>query len=107
VLCIACTVVVYAQSQGTNSLTQSIYLLMPCTICLVEMHVFVSLTILQLSTELYEFFGSDEAFMSRPQVVKQLWDYIKSKDLQNPADRREVYCALLCIIMQLRHIACM
>ncbi|KAJ7690764.1 hypothetical protein B0H17DRAFT_935627 [Mycena rosella] len=30
--------------------------------------------------------------MSRPQVVKQLWVYIKSKDLQNPNNRREIIC---------------
>ena len=30
--------------------------------------------------------------MSRPQVVKHLWDYIKARDLQNPLDRREIIC---------------
>ncbi|KAI0079288.1 SWIB-domain-containing protein [Panus rudis PR-1116 ss-1] len=30
--------------------------------------------------------------MSRPQVVKHVWDYIKAKDLQNPTDRREILC---------------
>lgn len=30
--------------------------------------------------------------MSRPQVVKHIWDYIKEKGLQNPADRREIIC---------------
>ncbi len=30
--------------------------------------------------------------MSRPQVVKNIWVYIKSNDLQNPADRREILC---------------
>ncbi|TDL23063.1 SWIB-domain-containing protein [Rickenella mellea] len=30
--------------------------------------------------------------LSRPQVVKGLWDYIKENDLQNPKDRREILC---------------
>lgn len=30
--------------------------------------------------------------LSRPQVVKQLWDYIKSNDLQNPRNKREIVC---------------
>ncbi|KAF9470000.1 hypothetical protein BDZ94DRAFT_49168 [Collybia nuda] len=30
--------------------------------------------------------------LSRPQVVKQLWDYIKSNELQNPKNRREIVC---------------
>ncbi|KAJ7502933.1 hypothetical protein B0H11DRAFT_1798551 [Mycena galericulata] len=30
--------------------------------------------------------------MSRPQVVKQLWVYIKSNDLQNPNNKREIIC---------------
>ncbi|KAI8913033.1 SWIB/MDM2 domain-containing protein [Powellomyces hirtus] len=30
--------------------------------------------------------------LGRAQVVKQLWDYIKAKDLQNPNDRREIIC---------------
>ncbi|KAI0783063.1 SWIB/MDM2 domain-containing protein [Abortiporus biennis] len=30
--------------------------------------------------------------MSRPQVVKHIWDYIKSHDLQNPNDKREIIC---------------
>jgi upstream activation factor subunit UAF30 len=25
-------------------------------------------------------------------VVKKLWEYIKSNDLQNPKDRREILC---------------
>lgn len=28
--------------------------------------------------------------MSRPQVVKHIWDYIKANNLQNPEDRREI-----------------
>lgn len=30
--------------------------------------------------------------LSRPQVVKRIWDYIKSKNLQNPEDKREIIC---------------
>ena len=30
--------------------------------------------------------------LSRPQVVKQLWAYIKDNDLQNPANKREILC---------------
>ncbi|KAG7449653.1 SWIB-domain-containing protein [Guyanagaster necrorhizus] len=30
--------------------------------------------------------------LSRPQVVKQLWVYIKDKSLQNPSNRREILC---------------
>jgi chromatin remodeling complex protein RSC6 len=30
--------------------------------------------------------------LSRPQVVKQLWVYIKGNELQNPGNRREILC---------------
>ncbi|KAJ7717832.1 SWIB/MDM2 domain-containing protein [Mycena maculata] len=30
--------------------------------------------------------------LSRPQVVKQLWVYIKSNELQNPNNKREILC---------------
>ncbi|KAF7982277.1 hypothetical protein HWV62_29531 [Athelia sp. TMB] len=30
--------------------------------------------------------------LSRPQVVKQLWVYIKGHELQNPANKREILC---------------
>jgi upstream activation factor subunit UAF30 len=30
--------------------------------------------------------------LSRPQVVKHLWEYIKGHELQNPANRREIMC---------------
>ncbi|KAK7691731.1 hypothetical protein QCA50_005131 [Cerrena zonata] len=30
--------------------------------------------------------------LSRPQVVKQIWVYIKANDLQNPEDKREIMC---------------
>jgi upstream activation factor subunit UAF30 len=28
--------------------------------------------------------------LSRPQVVKQLWDYIKKNQLQNPENKKEI-----------------
>lgn len=30
--------------------------------------------------------------LSRPEIVKRLWNYIKSNDLQDPADRRFILC---------------
>lgn len=30
--------------------------------------------------------------LSRPQVVKQLWVYIKGNELQNPENKREIIC---------------
>ena len=30
--------------------------------------------------------------LSRPQVVKQLWVYIKENELQNPENKREILC---------------
>ena len=30
--------------------------------------------------------------LSRPQVVKQLWVYIKDHELQNPSNKREILC---------------
>mmetsp|Transcript_18699 Transcript_18699/g.25693 ORF Transcript_18699/g.25693 Transcript_18699/m.25693 type:complete len:92 (-) Transcript_18699:286-561(-) len=33
-----------------------------------------------------------EETMTRPQVVKQIWVYIKGNDLQNPEDKREILC---------------
>ncbi len=37
-----------------------------------------------------EFVG--EPTMSRPQVVKKIWAYIKEHNLQNPSDKREINC---------------
>jgi len=34
----------------------------------------------------------DAAKLSRPQVVKQLWVYIKGHELQNPSNKREILC---------------
>jgi upstream activation factor subunit UAF30 len=33
-----------------------------------------------------------EDSLSRPQVVKKLWAYIKGNSLQNPANGREIMC---------------
>jgi len=30
--------------------------------------------------------------LSRPQVVKKIWEYIKANDLQDPADKRQIRC---------------
>lgn len=30
--------------------------------------------------------------LSRPQVVKHLWEYIKGNELQNPSNKREIMC---------------
>ncbi|EGS24100.1 uncharacterized protein CTHT_0000310 [Thermochaetoides thermophila DSM 1495] len=43
-----------------------------------------------LSYPLQELTG--ETQLSRPQVVKKLWDYIKEKDLQDPNDKRQIIC---------------
>mmetsp|Transcript_29114 Transcript_29114/g.35469 ORF Transcript_29114/g.35469 Transcript_29114/m.35469 type:complete len:330 (+) Transcript_29114:226-1215(+) len=42
----------------------------------------------KLSPSLGSFLGADE--MSRPQVVKRMWDYIKEHDLQNPSNKQEI-----------------
>ncbi|KAK3291968.1 SWIB/MDM2 domain-containing protein [Chaetomium fimeti] len=33
-----------------------------------------------------------ESQLSRPQVVKKLWDYIKGNELQDPSDKRQILC---------------
>lgn len=33
-----------------------------------------------------------EPTLSRPQVVKKIWEYIKARDLQDPADKRQIRC---------------
>ncbi|OGG64095.1 hypothetical protein A3C18_03785, partial [Candidatus Kaiserbacteria bacterium RIFCSPHIGHO2_02_FULL_54_11b] len=43
---------------------------------------------LHLSPELEEVVGKGP--MSRGQVVKQIWVYIKKHDLQNPANKRNI-----------------
>jgi DNA topoisomerase-1 len=41
---------------------------------------------LELSTELADVVG--EASLSRPEVIKKVWEYIKSHDLQDPKNKR-------------------
>jgi len=43
-----------------------------------------------LSEPLSVVVGADK--LSRPQVVKQLWVYIKDNELQNPANKQEILC---------------
>ncbi|KAF7315130.1 SWIB/MDM2 domain protein [Mycena indigotica] len=43
-----------------------------------------------LSEPLAAVLGTDS--LSRPQVVKQLWVYIKANELQNPNNKREILC---------------
>ncbi|KAI5795140.1 hypothetical protein EDC01DRAFT_73919 [Geopyxis carbonaria] len=43
-----------------------------------------------LSQELATFIG--ESQMPRPEVVKQIWAYVKKHDLQDPADKRYILC---------------
>lgn len=43
-----------------------------------------------LSESLSVVVGVDK--LSRPQVVKKLWEYIRGHELQNPSNRREILC---------------
>ncbi|XP_073135922.1 upstream activation factor subunit spp27-like [Henckelia pumila] len=43
-----------------------------------------------VSPALAEFIGSPET--SRSGAVKKVWEYVKSHNLQNPANRREIFC---------------
>lgn len=45
----------------------------------------------RVSPELSTFLGG-ETKISRPQVVKRVWDHIKSNNLQDPQDRRTIIC---------------
>lgn len=44
-----------------------------------------------LSPALSELLGG-ETELSRPQTVKKIWEYVKERDLQDPADRRQIRC---------------
>jgi len=44
----------------------------------------------KLSNELTTVVGTN--ILPRPQVVKAIWAYIKKHDLQNPEDKREIFC---------------
>ncbi|XP_038877222.1 upstream activation factor subunit UAF30 [Benincasa hispida] len=48
------------------------------------------LKVTQVSPALSNFLGVSEA--SRIDAVKQIWSYIKLHNLQNPANKREIYC---------------
>jgi chromatin remodeling complex protein RSC6 len=43
---------------------------------------------LNVSSDLQKVVG--ESKMSRPQVTKKVWEYIKDNDLQNPEDKRNI-----------------
>lgn len=43
-----------------------------------------------LSFPLQEIVGAER--LSRPQVVKKLWEHIKANDLQEPTDKRQIRC---------------
>jgi len=43
-----------------------------------------------LSAPLADLVG--EPTLSRPQVVKKIWEYIKARDLQDPSDKRQIRC---------------
>eukprot|EP00250_Pteridium_aquilinum_P004680 c14883_g1_i1 orf=519-1583(-) len=47
---------------------------------------------LPLSEALVEFFGTGESELSRSEVVKRMWAYIKENKLQDPADKRQILC---------------
>ncbi|KAH9860531.1 hypothetical protein J1614_011862 [Plenodomus biglobosus] len=43
-----------------------------------------------LSPALSDLLG--ETQLSRPQTVKKIWEYVKQRDLQDPADKRQIRC---------------
>lgn len=45
---------------------------------------------LRLSEDLQKIVGEPE--MARTQIVKKVWEHIKDNQLQNPDDRREIFC---------------
>ncbi|XP_022155471.1 upstream activation factor subunit spp27-like isoform X4 [Momordica charantia] len=47
---------------------------------------------LPLSDALVTFFGTGEDALSRAEVVKRMWDYIKQNNLQDPSDKRRIIC---------------
>ncbi|XP_024015787.1 DNA ligase 1 isoform X2 [Eutrema salsugineum] len=52
----------------------------------------VLLAPLPLSDALVKFFGNGESSLSRADVVKRLWEYIKQNDLQDPCEKRRIIC---------------
>ncbi|KAF8406354.1 hypothetical protein HHK36_008441 [Tetracentron sinense] len=47
---------------------------------------------LQLSDALVKFIGTGESLLTRANVVKRMWDYIKQNNLQDPSDKRRIIC---------------
>ncbi|XP_071725050.1 upstream activation factor subunit UAF30-like [Rutidosis leptorrhynchoides] len=47
---------------------------------------------LQLSDALVRFLGTGESELSRSDVVKRMWEYIKQNNLQDPSDKRMIIC---------------
>ncbi|XP_054825296.1 upstream activation factor subunit spp27-like isoform X2 [Prosopis cineraria] len=47
---------------------------------------------LQLSDALVHFLGTGENALSRADVIKRMWDYIKQNNLQDPSDKRKIIC---------------
>ncbi|KAG6513990.1 upstream activation factor subunit spp27-like [Zingiber officinale] len=45
---------------------------------------------LPVTQAMKEFVGASE--ISRPDVVKKIWEHIKANKLQNPANKREIQC---------------
>lgn len=49
-------------------------------------------TPLPLSDALVTFLGTGESQLSRAEVVKRIWGYIKDNNLQDPSDKRRIVC---------------
>ncbi|KAG6663201.1 hypothetical protein CIPAW_02G010400 [Carya illinoinensis] len=47
---------------------------------------------LQLSDALVMFLGTGESALSRGDVIKRIWEYIKQNNLQDPSDKRRIIC---------------
>lgn len=45
---------------------------------------------LPLSDALVKFLGTGESALSRSEVVKRIWEYIKQNNLQDPSDKRRI-----------------
>ncbi|KAG8098291.1 hypothetical protein GUJ93_ZPchr0013g35047 [Zizania palustris] len=54
---------------------------------------------LQLSEDLVKFIGTGENMLSRSDVVKRMWDYIKENKLQVNIFLISLYCLLICSII--------
>ncbi|KAI3886229.1 hypothetical protein MKW92_032941 [Papaver armeniacum] len=47
---------------------------------------------LKLSHALVKFLGTGETSLSRAEVIKKMWEYIKLNNLQDPSDKRQIIC---------------